>query len=143
MATLGPEFIDITWGAGGTTSDLTLEICQTAQSVYGLETCMHLTCTNMPKEKIDDALEVKSFIFCFISLIIRLLKNAEFRIFLLFVVILLVVTNHGRNARMDFHMLWIWSVILDRNTETISAFQLLDILKVTLTTRTNVLILCI
>ncbi|KAL2912972.1 methylenetetrahydrofolate reductase (NAD(P)H) met13 [Polyrhizophydium stewartii] len=57
MYMLGPEFIDVTWGAGGTTSDLTLEICTTAQSVYGLETCMHLTCTNMPREKIDIALE--------------------------------------------------------------------------------------
>jgi len=61
MYALGPEFIDVTWGAGGTTSDLTLEICQTAQAVYGLETCMHLTCTNMPKDKIDHALkEAKS-----------------------------------------------------------------------------------
>ncbi|KAJ3083134.1 hypothetical protein HK102_001235 [Quaeritorhiza haematococci] len=57
MYALGPEFIDVTWGAGGTTSDLTLQICSTAQSVYGLETCMHLTCTNMPREKIDVALK--------------------------------------------------------------------------------------
>ncbi|KAH6568661.1 hypothetical protein BASA50_008814 [Batrachochytrium salamandrivorans] len=57
MYMLGPEFIDVTWGAGGTTSGLTLEICSTAQSVFGLETCMHLTCTNMPRAKIDEALE--------------------------------------------------------------------------------------
>ncbi|EGF79873.1 hypothetical protein BATDEDRAFT_16794 [Batrachochytrium dendrobatidis JAM81] len=57
MYLLGPEFIDVTWGAGGTTSDLTLEICTTAQAVFGLETCMHLTCTNMPRIKIDEALE--------------------------------------------------------------------------------------
>eukprot|EP00158_Paraphelidium_tribonemae_P004844 Partr_v1_DN26998_c0_g1_i1_m6640 putative Methylenetetrahydrofolate reductase len=57
MYSLGPEFVDVTWGAGGTTSTLTMEICQTAQSAYGLETCMHLTCTNMPKEKIDEALK--------------------------------------------------------------------------------------
>ncbi|KAI9206932.1 methylenetetrahydrofolate reductase-domain-containing protein [Polychytrium aggregatum] len=56
MYTLGPEFIDVTWGAGGTSSDLTMQICNTAQAVYGLETCMHLTCTNMPRQKIDDAL---------------------------------------------------------------------------------------
>lgn len=58
MYQLGPEFIDVTWGAGGTTSDLTLELCQTAQAVYGLEVCMHLTCTNMPREQIDQALKV-------------------------------------------------------------------------------------
>lgn len=59
MYNLGPEFVDITWNAGGTSSDLTSELVATAQSVYGLETCMHLTCTNMPKEKIDSALKVK------------------------------------------------------------------------------------
>ncbi|KAJ3128671.1 hypothetical protein HK098_003878 [Nowakowskiella sp. JEL0407] len=57
MYSLGPEFIDVTWGAGGTTSDLTIEICTTAQNVYGLEACMHLTCTNMPRAKIDIALK--------------------------------------------------------------------------------------
>jgi methylenetetrahydrofolate reductase (NADPH) len=56
MYQLGPEFIHITWNAGGFTSDTTLELCTIAQSVYGLETCMHLTCTNMPREKIDHAL---------------------------------------------------------------------------------------
>ena len=30
---LGPEFIDVTWGAGGSTSDVTIEICATAQVV--------------------------------------------------------------------------------------------------------------
>ena len=58
MYALGPEFIDVTWGAGGSTASLTMELCQTAQSVYGLETCMHLTCTNMPTEQIDAALKV-------------------------------------------------------------------------------------
>ncbi|KAH9992975.1 methylenetetrahydrofolate reduct [Russula compacta] len=56
MRALGPEFIDITWNAGGRTSDLTAEIVKTCQSAIGLETCMHLTCTNMPSEKVDIAL---------------------------------------------------------------------------------------
>lgn len=60
MQRYGPEFIDITWGAGGTSAELTTEIVATSQSVYGLETMMHLTCTNMPVEKIDTALEVDS-----------------------------------------------------------------------------------
>lgn len=58
MGLLNPEFIDVTWGAGGTTSDLTLELCINAKASYNLETCMHLTCTNMPKKKVDDALRV-------------------------------------------------------------------------------------
>ena len=57
MHGLGPSFIDITWGAGGRHSDLTLEMVGVAQSVYGLETCMHLTCTDMPLEKVDNALQ--------------------------------------------------------------------------------------
>ncbi|KAI8144096.1 methylenetetrahydrofolate reductase-domain-containing protein [Fennellomyces sp. T-0311] len=57
MARLEPDFIACTWGAGGSTSDRTLEVCSTAQSVHGLETLMHLTCTNMEKEKIDRALK--------------------------------------------------------------------------------------
>ncbi|KAJ5599278.1 hypothetical protein N7450_000345, partial [Penicillium hetheringtonii] len=57
MANLGPGFIDITWGAGGRLSDLTCEMVGVAQSVYGLETCMHLTCTDMGREKVDQALQ--------------------------------------------------------------------------------------
>lgn len=57
MAKLGPEFISCTWGAGGSTHERTLELCSTTQSVYGLDTCMHLTCTNMEKDKIDIALK--------------------------------------------------------------------------------------
>ncbi|KAH8832724.1 methylenetetrahydrofolate reductase-domain-containing protein [Flagelloscypha sp. PMI_526] len=57
MRALGPEFIDITWNAGGRTSDLTSEMVKTCQGLLGIETCMHLTCTNMPKEKVDIALK--------------------------------------------------------------------------------------
>ncbi|KAJ7224277.1 methylenetetrahydrofolate reductase-domain-containing protein [Mycena pura] len=56
MRALGPEFIDITWNAGGRTSDLTAEMVKTCQGLIGLETCMHLTCTNMPASKVDIAL---------------------------------------------------------------------------------------
>ncbi|CCL98595.1 uncharacterized protein FIBRA_00597 [Fibroporia radiculosa] len=57
MRALGPEFIDITWNAGGRTSDLTSEMVKTCQKLIGMETCMHLTCTNMPREKVDVALK--------------------------------------------------------------------------------------
>ena len=53
----GPCFIDVTWGAGGRLSGLTCEMVNVAQSAFGLETCMHLTCTDMPKQKVDDALK--------------------------------------------------------------------------------------
>ena len=57
MHGLGPAFIDITWGAGGRLSHLTCEMVNVAQSVYGLETCMHLTCTDMERSKVDAALK--------------------------------------------------------------------------------------
>ncbi|KAF2094227.1 methylenetetrahydrofolate reductase 2 [Rhizodiscina lignyota] len=57
MHGFGPAFIDITWGAGGRHSQLTCDMVKVAQSVYGLETCMHLTCTDMEKSKIDEALK--------------------------------------------------------------------------------------
>ncbi|CAK4032720.1 Methylenetetrahydrofolate reductase 2 [Lecanosticta acicola] len=57
MHGLGPAFIDITWGAGGRHASLTNEMVKNAQEAYGLETCMHLTCTDMGVEKIDDALK--------------------------------------------------------------------------------------
>jgi methylenetetrahydrofolate reductase (NADPH) len=56
MHGLGPSFIDITWGAGGRLAQLTCEMVNVAQSQYGLETCMHLTCTDMGQEKVDEAL---------------------------------------------------------------------------------------
>lgn len=62
MAGLGPDFVDITWNAGGRTSDLTAQLVKTVHTYIGLETCMHLTCTNMPREKVDTALrEAKQF----------------------------------------------------------------------------------
>lgn len=57
MACLEPMWVDVTWGAGGSTAQKTLEICSTAQKYLGLETMMHLTCTNMPRTQIDAALK--------------------------------------------------------------------------------------
>lgn len=56
MVTHNPAFCDITWGAGGSTADLTLDIANKMQNMICVETMMHLTCTNMPVEKIDHAL---------------------------------------------------------------------------------------
>ncbi|KAF9582905.1 hypothetical protein BGW38_010601 [Lunasporangiospora selenospora] len=56
MQALSPTFITCTWGAGGSTFEKTTELSAVAQTVYGLETCMHLTCTNMDRGRVDDAL---------------------------------------------------------------------------------------
>jgi len=57
MYDFGPKFIDITWGAGGRVAELTSEMVARAQAFFGLETCMHLTCTDMGEEKVNDALK--------------------------------------------------------------------------------------
>lgn len=46
-----PLFIDFTWGAGGSTSELTVELAATAKARFGVDVNMHLTCTNMEMEK--------------------------------------------------------------------------------------------
>mmetsp|Transcript_2622 Transcript_2622/g.5197 ORF Transcript_2622/g.5197 Transcript_2622/m.5197 type:complete len:403 (+) Transcript_2622:69-1277(+) len=56
MARRGPVWMDMTWGAGGRTSDLTLTLCDKIQNEKKVDALMHLTCTNMEKKKIDDAL---------------------------------------------------------------------------------------
>lgn len=57
MVAHNPTFCDITWGAGGSTADLTLDIANRMQNMVCVETMMHLTCTNMPVDKIDHALD--------------------------------------------------------------------------------------
>lgn len=56
MVSHQPMFCDITWGAGGTTADVTLDIARKMQNMICVETMMHLTCTNMHVEKLDAAL---------------------------------------------------------------------------------------
>ncbi len=57
MYNFGPKFIDITWGAGGRIAELTCEMVVQAQTYLGLEACMHLTCTDMGEERVNDALQ--------------------------------------------------------------------------------------
>ena len=53
---LRPLFVTVTWGAGGSTSDGSLQLAELCQRQLGLTTCLHLTCTNMKKKLIDEAL---------------------------------------------------------------------------------------
>ncbi|KAL6722173.1 methylenetetrahydrofolate reductase 1 [Lecanora helva] len=54
---LRPLFVNVTWGAGGSTSSRSLELAEICQRQLGLTTCLHLTCTNMKRKIVDDALE--------------------------------------------------------------------------------------
>lgn len=57
MALLNPLFMDFTWGAGGSTSDLTLELSTNCKKNTGLDVNMHLTCTNMSPELVKAGLD--------------------------------------------------------------------------------------
>jgi len=52
MTSIQPLFIDVTWGAGGSTKDLTMAISQYSQMYFGVEVLMHLTCTNLSVEEL-------------------------------------------------------------------------------------------
>ncbi|KAI0550774.1 methylenetetrahydrofolate reductase 2 [Xylaria curta] len=54
---LRPLFVNVTWGAGGSTATKSLELAETCQRELNLTTCLHLTCTNMSRKTIDRALE--------------------------------------------------------------------------------------
>ncbi|KAF2865820.1 methylenetetrahydrofolate reductase-like protein [Massariosphaeria phaeospora] len=54
---LRPLFVTVTWGAGGSTATKSLELAEICQRQLGLTTCLHLTCTNMSRALIDEALE--------------------------------------------------------------------------------------
>ncbi|EOD46959.1 Methylenetetrahydrofolate reductase [Neofusicoccum parvum] len=54
---LRPLFVTVTWGAGGSTASKSLELAELTQRQLGLTTCLHLTCTNMSRALVDDALE--------------------------------------------------------------------------------------
>ncbi|EOD10733.1 putative methylenetetrahydrofolate reductase [Emiliania huxleyi CCMP1516] len=51
-----PLFVDFTWGAGGSSADLTLELSKTSQQKHNVMVNMHLTCTNQSKEVCDAGL---------------------------------------------------------------------------------------
>ena len=58
VSTLSPSWIHITWSAGGTTSDKSIDLVKAVQAL-GVEVCLHLTCTNMERKKLDDTLAVR------------------------------------------------------------------------------------
>ena len=51
LAPLNPEFVSVTYGAGGTTRKLTHEAVETIGAHYGLNVAAHLTCVNANREE--------------------------------------------------------------------------------------------
>ncbi len=44
IAALHPDFMSVTYGAGGGTSDFTVHIASAVKKTYGVEVMPHLTC---------------------------------------------------------------------------------------------------
>ncbi|KAI0672842.1 methylenetetrahydrofolate reduct [Trametes maxima] len=56
MVGLNPLAVSVTWGAGGTTKERSLDLAGLTQLEYGVDTILHLTCTNMEQGTVDAAL---------------------------------------------------------------------------------------
>lgn len=56
VAGLKPDYMSVTYGAGGSTSDNTLAIAEGIQKEYGVTTIAHLTCVGATKESIRNSL---------------------------------------------------------------------------------------
>ena len=61
MSNLHPMYIDVTMTRDPSSRKVTLQICRDALNKYGLETCMHLTCTGTTQQDIDGLLEVVKY----------------------------------------------------------------------------------
>ncbi len=51
LAPLSPEFVSVTYGAGGTTRDLTHDAVKIIHANYGVAVAAHLTCVNATREE--------------------------------------------------------------------------------------------
>lgn len=52
LAKLNPDFISVTYGAGGSTKGKTVEIASKIKNDYGIESVAHLTCISSTKEEV-------------------------------------------------------------------------------------------
>jgi len=52
-----PAFISCTYGAGGSTRDRTIEICEVVQSEFGMTATAHFTCVGSAREELVEWLE--------------------------------------------------------------------------------------
>ena len=57
IATLHPSFMSVTYGAGGGTSEYTLEIAKNIKKQYNVPTLAHLTCVSSTVETVENKIE--------------------------------------------------------------------------------------
>ena len=56
LKSIKPDFVSVTYGAGGTTRDKTVEIASKIKNQIGLETMAHLTCVNSTTDELVSVL---------------------------------------------------------------------------------------
>ena len=56
LTTLDPAFVSVTYGAGGSTRDRTIEIVKRIREEYGLEAMAHFTCVGATVEELRQTL---------------------------------------------------------------------------------------
>jgi methylenetetrahydrofolate reductase (NADPH) len=54
LKNLQPDFISVTYGAGGSNKDRTVEIASLIKQKYGIESLAHLTCISSTKDEIEE-----------------------------------------------------------------------------------------
>ncbi|HHV60594.1 MAG TPA: methylenetetrahydrofolate reductase [NAD(P)H] [Clostridiaceae bacterium] len=57
---LNPDYISVTYGAGGSTKRNTIDVASKIKSEYGIESMAHFTCVCHQEEEIDNLLEIMS-----------------------------------------------------------------------------------
>ena len=57
IAALHPDFMSVTYGAGGGTSDFTVHIASAVKKTYGVEVMPHLTCLSSTQEMVTETLQ--------------------------------------------------------------------------------------
>ncbi|MBR1740027.1 MAG: methylenetetrahydrofolate reductase [Ruminococcus sp.] len=57
LAPLKPDFISVTYGAGGSGNNAAFGICDVIKNKYGIEAVAHLPCVNLTREKVMSELD--------------------------------------------------------------------------------------
>src|SRR3954465_6909847 len=57
LGDLSPSFVSVTYGAGGTTRDRTVEITKWIKQELGIEAMAHLSCVGEPVERLREILD--------------------------------------------------------------------------------------
>ena len=52
-----PNFVSVTYGAGGTTRNRTVDITKTIKRDFGIEAMAHMSCVGEPRERLVELLE--------------------------------------------------------------------------------------